>query len=160
MREPIHVMFAVKHLRPAVNARDTSKLCMITRESSDVTFAKNNSIQEHLDSHIKVKHEYRQTFECEICLRSFGYKLVLDLHMKAMHENPQERQCRICYREFKKKAGLRFHIQSVHENKRDFQCLECNRAFHTKDHLRRHVVALHEKQRDTKILSNRVKPEL
>ena len=47
-REPIRAMFATKHFRAAVNARDTSKLCTKTRESSDVTFAKNNLIQEHL----------------------------------------------------------------------------------------------------------------
>merc|ERR1712051_553095 len=104
--------------------------------------------KEKLKKHIELVHEKKKPHKCNLCDKSFGWKVSLRLHISSIHGAPlAERQpwpCELCKKGFTSQWALKTHIDSVHEGKKPYKCEICNVSFASKQSLKKHNEAIHE----------------
>lgn len=72
---------------------------------------------------------------CTICNKYF---VEITSHIKIVHEKKRPFSCEICHQTFGKRSGLTRHIEVVHEKKRPFSCDVCSKSFGENAGLQRH----------------------
>lgn len=90
-----------------------------------------------LNNHKKI---HFKSFECKICLKSFGAKKDLLIHER-IHNDQRPEKCKICFKSFKDPAALRKHTKYIHSDGvelRPFVCKICRKKFTRKHSLQKH----------------------
>lgn len=68
-----------------------------------------------------------KSFQCEICSRSFVFKLQLREHIRSAHTKERPLKCKDCNKSFMRFSTLYTHQQTHEEPK--YKCIPCNRMF-------------------------------
>lgn len=122
---------------------DDSKKADLTCTVCEKIFAKKRNLQEHI---LAVHNE--KSFECEICLKMFSYKLARDRHLKTFHGNLKTHSCNQCQKSFESQVELENHAKYVHSSNAieclKYNCLPCKKSFASPGFLSRHQKTAHE----------------
>lgn len=82
----------------------------------------------------------KQSFDCQVCGRSFTRKDKLKNHCR-IHTGDIF-TCPVCQRTCLTKDALQRHMR-IHTGEKPFKCTRCDYSASRKDHLRYHCMALH-----------------
>ena len=92
-----------------------------------------------MNCHVRGFHE--ESFQCEVCKKSFAQSRSLKEHMLT-HESERQFKCSYCDKKFVQRNHLKYHLTSQHsEDVTDIpkhQCLTCGKAFPFPYQLKRH----------------------
>ncbi len=66
---------------------------------------------------MKIVHEKRRDYACDLCNMSFGETGDLRKHVKAVHMKIKEHQCPHCEMAFSRPAHMRSHVGTIHNTK-------------------------------------------
>ena len=66
--------------------------------------------------------------------------------MKLVHDEKKPFECNVCTVKFARKANLKQHIDTIHDGIRAFQCEFCNSTFTQKSTLKAHVKVIHKEK--------------
>jgi KRAB domain-containing zinc finger protein len=102
--------------------------CMVCQHESTTSLK--------LLGHITSKHTHLQTFQCNVCCKSFTSNGNRNYH-KQIHSR-QTWSCGICSAKFKQKQNLISHILQVHSSQ-NVQCKICRKIFKAECYLSRHM---------------------
>ena len=105
------------------------------------------SYEKHLKYHIRVVHEKRYLCRCPICSKTFTQKTHLQRHIRNKHEK-ESFNCDLCNRSFYNGLKLKLHKASAHNKKTNFKCEICNFNFSYKNCLNVHIKNVHEQIRE------------
>ena len=83
----------------------------------------------NMNRHIKMVHEEKKPFKCELCDKSFFQKVDRKKHVESIHEGKKPFKCELCDKSFSQKGSRKIHVESVHEGKKPFQCEICDIFF-------------------------------
>lgn len=104
--------------------------------------------QRTLDSHtLNIHGEVENRFVCELCAKSFKYKITYDCHMRRQHMGEKPFQCFICGKAYYTSGNLNTHVKHAHSTK-IYHCefTNCGKLFHSelrlKIHLKTHATIL------------------
>ena len=97
-------------------------------------FVTRNFLNEDFEKTCSFIHE-TETFECEICNKTFSQKWILKRHVSSVHENKNSFGYEICEKTFPDKGRLNRHVSFVHEKKKPFRCYICEKTFGEKYHM-------------------------
>lgn len=97
-------------------------------------------LKQSLREHMKKFHAVRESFQCNMCKKSFYSHLHLKKHVQSHEKSKPSKQhfCSECDAVFAKAWDLKLHIRR-HTNERPFVCSVCGSGFKTKDKLKIHT---------------------
>ncbi|XP_072948603.1 uncharacterized protein [Epargyreus clarus] len=83
-------------------------------------------------------HTQEVQYQCDICKKSFAYKLTLTRHILGHYGRNKKFVCDICGLTFSDTTNMRMHVLTVHHKVRPFKCTVCPKSFTFKKHLTVH----------------------
>eukprot|EP00092_Neocalanus_flemingeri_P029541 GFUD01032084.1.p1 GENE.GFUD01032084.1~~GFUD01032084.1.p1 ORF type:complete len:464 (-),score=93.06 GFUD01032084.1:57-1448(-) len=83
-----------------------------------------------------VVHTKQKNHQCNICMKSFGYKYVLERHLHT--HNPADIHCPKCDKKFSHQSNLEIHLKRIHEQAGIFVCSFCSQTFNQRSYLLSH----------------------
>ncbi|KAJ8665010.1 hypothetical protein QAD02_006672, partial [Eretmocerus hayati] len=86
-----------------------------------------------------ISHSSEKPHPCKICDKKFGRIELLKKHMKVVHENRELFSCEICGKSLKNESSLKAHV-NLHIGKKTFSCKMCGDNFAYRSGLRRHLI--------------------
>ena len=100
-----------------------------------------------LDCSSAPKKKEKNSFRCEICLKSYQNKYNLATHRRHKHLGEKRFACPVCGRRFATKQAMKGHL-ATHSDERKFKCQLCpdERSFKTKIGLHNHMRYHYEPQ--------------
>ncbi|XP_055636879.1 transcription factor hamlet isoform X2 [Toxorhynchites rutilus septentrionalis] len=95
---------------------------------------------DQLDDHLVIAHHYRrEAHRCELCPKSYSYRLSLLRHRALVHNGTKRYQCENCPKYFTDPSNLQRHIRIHHVGARSHACPECGKTFGTSSGLKQHT---------------------
>ena len=87
--------------------------------------------------------EEQESFNCDICDKTYKYKKGLNAHMRMEHEGTsgiiKTFKCDLCTSVFKEHKNLNAHKRLKHSDlATEFPCTTCGKKFNQKKNLKRH----------------------
>ena len=88
------------------------------------------STKKNLKNHFYATHdEKRNTFNWNVCTKSFQNRHFLEIHTKLVHERPKDYKCGSYDKSFSSENYLKKHIHTIHEGHKDHKCESCGKSF-------------------------------
>ena len=127
------------HLRTHLGIKRYQRKCHIC---SKVFF---NVGPAYLDRHVKIVHEGKKEFKCDLCSKFYTTKSHLKTHKLDVHgDDVRKYKCKFCHKQFKSAGNLRQH-ESTHENN-VHKCDSCDKEFKSLPSLKNHFRNVHNRK--------------
>ena len=66
--------------------------------------------------HMKIMHDQRKDYKCELCEKTFTELPKMHIHQKAIHDLKDEAfECVICFKKYLSENKLKIHIKRFHD---------------------------------------------
>jgi len=117
-------------------------------DNTDMKEQKQNKSNSQIETAISGKNNFKdkkETFECDLCTKSYKSAEGLNKHNKSVHEGVRY-QCDQCdIKAFSSTNGLKTHISKIHlKIEEQFVCDLCAKTFNQVQSLRNHKKSVHE----------------
>ena len=96
-----------------------------------------------LYKHSKTLHDDERPFECEVCQKTFVFRVTLNDHLVS-HTDVKSHICPVCGKGYKQRSGMTKHL-TVHQDP-TYTCEICGKHFDRKTYLRSHLNTHGDKQ--------------
>lgn len=93
--------------------------------------------------HEWASHKTGKTYTCELCNRTFPFRMLYNSHKLFAH-GKKNVVCEVCGEMFFTISKLNVHVNAVHRNALTWLCKLCNKKFTTVSAYRHHVIAKHK----------------
>ena len=88
----------------------------------------------------------KKSYQCEICLKSFGKSAHRRRHINTVHSNQRDHKCEYCEMDFKHKDHLTAHKKFKHGEyiEQKHKCDKCEKSYKSEVNLESHLRIVHD----------------
>ena len=136
-------------LSNSLNPENVTSMKQEKCEDVKFNFITNYMVGEEIETDSNPKEhkqsKKKETFECDLCTKSYKNAEGLNKHNKSVHEGVRY-QCDQCdIKEFSSTNGLKLHINNIHlKIEEQFACDLCAKTFKQAQTLKHHIRSFHE----------------